>query len=90
MADVGHCFNVYYLYTFLKMYSLSKDKVVPDLQLYANIPVFISNNNFILAILNNRQQECAARQPPPLDETEPSTSGHPSAAEKDILVRNCL
>ncbi|XP_078260700.1 dynein axonemal heavy chain 7 [Rhinoraja longicauda] len=31
------------------------------------------------------QQECAARQPPPLDETEPSTSGHPSAAEKDIL-----
>lgn len=52
--------------------------------------MFISNNNFVLAILNNRQQECAARQPPPLDETEPSTSGHPSAAEKDILVRNCL
>ncbi|XP_069790707.1 dynein axonemal heavy chain 7 isoform X5 [Narcine bancroftii] len=31
------------------------------------------------------QQECTPQQPPPLDETEPSISGHPSALEKDIL-----
>ncbi|XP_072334730.1 dynein axonemal heavy chain 7 [Scyliorhinus torazame] len=31
------------------------------------------------------QHECAAKQPPSLDEIEPSTSGPPSTVEKDIL-----
>uniref|UniRef100_UPI00398F1DFB dynein axonemal heavy chain 7 isoform X1 n=2 Tax=Pristiophorus japonicus TaxID=55135 RepID=UPI00398F1DFB len=31
------------------------------------------------------QEDCAARRPPSLDETEPSTSGSPSTVEKDIL-----